>query len=151
MGDFFGSIYCWFEDFFGLNLAEYMWGTTTESGENLFIGIGLWMIIISALVMALYYYIIDNPHWADWKGWGVLLLINMLIQFIVGWQWTMTDLNAGKMVTVDPQTNQTEALDIDASNCVCFGVSNMILSILVFVILSYAFRWWSKNSSHSPF
>lgn len=24
MGEFFGSIYCWFEDFFGLELAEYM-------------------------------------------------------------------------------------------------------------------------------
>lgn len=26
MGEFFGSIYCWFEEFFGLDLANYLWG-----------------------------------------------------------------------------------------------------------------------------
>lgn len=29
MGEFFGSIYCWFEDFFGLELSEYMWGSSS--------------------------------------------------------------------------------------------------------------------------
>ena len=39
MGQFFGSIYCWFEDFFGLELANYMWGLASpEQTTNLFIG-----------------------------------------------------------------------------------------------------------------
>lgn len=50
MGEFFGSIYCCFEDFFGIDLAEYMWGISSPlSDKNLFIGIGLWTIVISFL------------------------------------------------------------------------------------------------------
>ena len=51
MGDFFGSIYCIFEDFFGLDLADYMWGQTAdEHTSNLFIGIGFWLLGISATI-----------------------------------------------------------------------------------------------------
>lgn len=48
MGDFFGSIYTsLFEDFFGLDLANYLWGQTSQNGTNLYIGVGLWLIGIS--------------------------------------------------------------------------------------------------------
>ena len=29
MSEFFGSIYCWLEDFFGIELAEYLWGESS--------------------------------------------------------------------------------------------------------------------------
>ena len=29
MGEFFGSIYCWFEEFFGIELANYLWGESS--------------------------------------------------------------------------------------------------------------------------
>lgn len=39
MGQFFGSIYCLFEDLFGLDLANYLWGLASpESQTNAFIG-----------------------------------------------------------------------------------------------------------------
>ena len=42
MSEFFGSIYCWLEDFFGIELAEYLWGESSpEQLSNMFIGIGL--------------------------------------------------------------------------------------------------------------
>ena len=49
MGEFFGSLYCsLFEDFFGLPLADYLWGTSGSTQvSNMFIGIGLSMIGIS--------------------------------------------------------------------------------------------------------
>ena len=31
MGEFFGSIYCWFEEFFGLDLANYLWGESSPT------------------------------------------------------------------------------------------------------------------------
>ena len=103
MGEFFGSIYCWFEDFFGLELAEYMWGSSSPiSPNNSFIGIGFAMFGISLAMVLVYYYAV-NP------------------------------------------------LNIGESEILCFGVSNMILSILAFIIFSFIFKWWSTNCSRAPF
>ena len=40
MGEFFGSMYCFpFEDFFGLELAQYLWGLSAKDvTTNQFIG-----------------------------------------------------------------------------------------------------------------
>ena len=34
MGEFFGSIYCWFEDVFGLELANYLWGNVSQTNRQ---------------------------------------------------------------------------------------------------------------------
>lgn len=57
MGEFFGSIYCWFEDFFGLELANYLWGlSSSKTDANAFIGIGMIMLGITLAIAVLYYY-----------------------------------------------------------------------------------------------
>lgn len=97
MGEFFGSIYCCFEDFFGIDLAEYMWGISSPlSDKNLFIGIGLWTIVISFFVVMLYYYIIDHPRLNKWWCWCLFLGLNACANFIVGWQYVLTDFYEGK-------------------------------------------------------
>ena len=48
MGEFFGSMYCVFEDLFGLELADYLWGNSSPiSINNQFIAIGFWMLGIA--------------------------------------------------------------------------------------------------------
>ena len=71
MGEFFGSMYCWlFEDFFGIDLANYLWGEATEMQQaNMFIGIGLTMFGISLFIMVLYYYIVNHPKLCHLWGW----------------------------------------------------------------------------------
>ena len=87
MGEFFGSIYCWFEEFFGLDLANYLWGEASpQSQTNAFIGIGLTMLGISLGVVLIYYYAVNHPRLNNWWGWGIFLLINAVINFIVGWR-----------------------------------------------------------------
>ena len=152
MGEFFGSIYCWFEDFFGLELAEYMWGTSSPlSQNNSFIGIGFTMLGISLAVVLIYYYAVNHPRLNNWWGWLIFLGINAVINFIVGWQWVLRDYYVNKMVTIDPSTNSLVSLNIGRSEILCFGVSNMILSILVFIIFSFIFKWRSSNCSRAPF
>ena len=69
MGEFFGSIYCWFEDFFGLELAEYMWGSSSPiSPNNSFIGIGFAMFGISLAMVLVYYYAVNHPRLNNWWG-----------------------------------------------------------------------------------
>lgn len=152
MGDFFGSLYCIFEDFFGLELADYLWGQASpDSTTNSFIGIGLWMFGISLAVTLIYYYAVNNPNLNYWWGWGIFLVINSIINFIVGWQIVLRDYYDGLMVKIDPSTNTRVPLNIGESEILCFGVSNMILSIAVFIIFSFIVKWWSSNCSRAPF
>jgi hypothetical protein len=152
MGDFFGSIYCWFEDFFGLELADYLWGQSSPlSQTNAYIGIGFTMLGVSLAMVLIYYYVLNHPRLNQWWGWGIFLVVNAVINFIVGWQWVLADYYDGKMITIDPATNLQTPLNIGESEILCFGVSNMFLSILAFIILSFCFKWWSSNCSRAPF
>ena len=52
MGELFGSIYCWFEEFFGIELANYLWGQSSPlSQTNSYIGIGWTMLGISLAIV----------------------------------------------------------------------------------------------------
>jgi hypothetical protein len=153
LGNFFGSIYsALFEDFYGLDLSDYLWGiASSESQTNLYIGIGLWMLGISAFMVVVYYYIVNHPKLNNWWGWSIFLGVNAVINFVVGWQWVLSDYYNNKMVTIDPATNHEMPLNIGPSEIVCFGVSNMLLSILAYFILSFVAKWWSKNCPNAPF
>lgn len=152
MGDFFGSLYCIFEDFFGLELADYLWGQSSpDSTTNSFIGIGLWMLGISILTVLIYYYALNHPKLNNWWGWGIFLVINAIINFIVGWQIVLSDFYDGLMVRIDPSTNMNVPLNIGESEIICFGVSNMIISVFTFIIISFIVKWWSRNCSNAPF
>lgn len=151
MGEFFGSLYCIFEDFFGLELAEYLWGNASpESTTNSFIGIGFWMLGISLGMTLIFYYGVNHPDLNNWWGWGIFLVVNAVINFFVGWQIVLRDYYDGLMVAIDPATNMEVPLNIGKSEILCFGVSNMILSIVAFIIFSFIFKWWSRNCSSAP-
>ena len=152
MGEFFGSIYCWFEDFFGISLADYLWGQSSPLRmENMFIGIGLSMATISIVVAVIFYYIINHPRLNNWWGWGIFLVINSIINFFVGWQWVLKDYYAGNMIIINPSTNIEEPLPIQETDILCFGVSDMIISIVFFFIFSMIIKWWSKSCPTAPF
>ena len=106
MGELFGSIYCWFEDFFGIELANYLWGQSSPlSQTNSYIGIGWTMLGISLVIVLTFYYAVNHPRLNHWWGWGIFLMVNALVNFIVGWQLVLKDYYGGKMVTIDPATN----------------------------------------------
>ncbi len=152
MGEIFGKMYCFlFEDFFGLNLAEYLWGGVSPYSENnSYIGLGLAMLGITAALAVLFYYIIDHPKLNTWWGWLIFLAGNAVINFFVGWQMVLSDYHGGKMVETDPATGSDVPLDITTSNILCFGIADMLLAIFWFAVFSFAFKWWSKNCSHAP-
>ena len=152
MGEFFGSIYCWFEEFFGIELANYLWGESSLlSQTNSFIGIGWSMFGISFAMVLIYYYVINHPQLNHWWGWIIFLVINGIINLIVGWQWVLKDYYDGKMITIDPATNLQMPLNIGESEIIYFGVSNMFISVIAFIVFSFILKWWSTNCSRAPF
>lgn len=153
MGEFFGSMYCWlFEDFFGLELANYLWGEASPKQlSNMFIGIGLSLLCISFLISVVYYYIVDHPRLSNWWGWSIFLGVNAAINFVVGWQWVLKDYYDGLMVFKSAITGKMEDLRIYESDILAFGVTNLILSLFWFIVFSYIIKWWSRNSPNAPF
>lgn len=152
MGEFFGSLYCWMEEFFGLELANYLWGESSpEQGGNMYIGIGLTMLGVSLLVAVIYYYVVNHPRLNNWWGWLIFFGINAVTSFIVGWQWVLKDYYAGKMVTENKATGRIEDLPIDISDILAFGVTDMIDAMVAFILFSYLIKWWSTNCSRAPF
>ncbi|MBQ9669978.1 MAG: hypothetical protein IJV23_03070 [Prevotella sp.] len=151
MGQLFGSIYCWLDEFFGLELADYLWGMSApEQVSNMYIGIGLSMLCISFFVAICYYYIIDHPRLSNWKGWLIFLGVNAVINFIVGWQWVLKDFYAGLMVKEDVATGKMVDLPIYTDDILAFGVTNMINAIIAFILISFIIKWWSNNSPQAP-
>ena len=152
MGELFGSMYCWFEDFFGLELANYLWGQLSPlQTTNMFVTVGWWMIGISAALAAVYYYVINHPRLNNWWGWGIFLVLDMVVNLILGWQILQKDFNAGKMVKEDPATGEMVDLLINDANIWSFATTNMILAFGWFVLISYVVKWWSTNCSRAPF
>lgn len=152
MGEFFGSIYCWLEDFYGLELADYLWGQSSpEQQSNMYIGIGLSMLCISSFMVVTYYYIVNHPRLNNWWGWLIFAAVNAGINFVVGWQWVLKDYYDGFMVAKNATTGEMEKLHIYESDILAFGVTNMIDAILAFLIISYIIKWWSTNCSRAPF
>lgn len=151
MGDFFGSIYCIFEDFFGIDLADYMWGGLADGQEsNLFIGIGLWLLGITLLVAVVFYYVINKPSFGNIWAWLITCIINAVLNFAMGYYWVVDDLYSGFMVKTNQVTHLQEQLPIGQGNCLCFGVSNAIISIVLFFIISLLIKNWS-NAKNAPF
>ena len=148
MGEIFGSIYCWFEDFFGLELADYLWGISSPlQTTNMFVSFGLVMLCLSALFMVVFYYVLNHPKCNTWWGWLIFLVLNAGVNFIYGWRCLCSDFYNDKMV----DANGDALVGIAESNFLCFGVSNAILSIVWFFFFSLVGKWWSTNCSHTPF
>ena len=151
-GEIFGSLYVWLEDFFGLELANYLWGESSPLQlNNMYIGIGGSMLIITFLMVVLFYYIINHPRLNNWWGWLIFWVANGIINFIVGWQWVLSDYYEGLMVEKNPETGEMVDLLIYTSDILAFGVTNMIDSLIAFIIFSYLIKWWSTNCSRAPF
>lgn len=162
LGEILGTMYCWFETFFGLDLANYMWGGALETTDglahfqsegNMFVKIGMTMCIISLLVFALFYYIINHPKLNHWWGWLIFWIFNGIINLIVGWSWTLSHLNSGEMNIIETASGNEISPDdyINSTDCFCFGISNMILALLFMFVFSMLFKWWSSNCSKAPF
>ena len=105
---------------------------------------------ISALVAIVFYYVINKPRFGNIWAWLVVCILNAIINFLMGYYWTVSDLYEGLMVATNPKTGIQEQLPIEQSDCLCFGVSNAILSLGVFFLISIIIKNGS-NSKNAPF
>lgn len=162
MEDFLGDIYCWFESLFGVNLAQYLWGYNCETQgfmtPSLFNKIGITTIVITFLMVILYYFIINPPHKLI-RNWFIALGVLGLVIFSVSYFWLLSDFNSGiigdcLMYSRDEHGEVVSQL-IYSSDILWFGIINSILSMILFFLFSFIrFIPISKkrnNARYSPF
>lgn len=154
-----GRIYCLFESLFGQQLGEYMWGynceTTDFTDPYLFPRIALWTFLISISVVLLYYYGINHPRFKRWWHWMIMLVGNAFVCFIFGYWWIREDydnsLIGDCLLYGRDETGDIIAYYITDSNFWGFAITNAIISVLLFFILSFMLKWWSSTCKSTPF
>lgn len=159
MSNFFGEIYCLFETFFGQYLAEHLWGydcaTQSYVLQNIFNSIGLINLVITLLIVFIYYYAINHPRFSTWKSWLLVMIVASVIQLFIGYGWTVNVYLNGMigdclMYIRDESGKITNKL-INTTDCWGFGIVNMLISIVFFVFFSLILKWRSGHAKYSPF
>jgi branched-subunit amino acid ABC-type transport system permease component len=158
MDELFGTLYtmCGLENMYGTDLADYLWGVASSVvTSNQFIGVGMATLLITLVIVLVYYFVfgklLQKPSWGNIFTWLIALVVNSGLALLVGWQWVLSDLYQGKMVTVDEVTNATTDLPIGGFDCFMFGCTNAIVALIFFVIMTLIFKWFSRDYSRVPF
>ena len=157
MENILGNIYCWFESIFGLNLADHLWGFdgVAYTKPILYNTIGIIAIVISLLLVLIYYYAINHPRFHKWWSWLIVLIFNSTINLFIGYAWCINDFKNGHIADSlrylrDENGEITEYL-ITVGDCWGFGIANFIVSAMFFTLFSFSLKWWSSNCKYSPF
>ena len=155
----FSYIYDWLNAMYSPDLSDYLWGFNCESqsftdpeSHSFY---GLWIIITSIAIVAIYYLAINSPRFNHRIHWLLFLLLTFVTNFVIGFYFTNADMENGNipdclMYMRDADGNITSQL-IYQSDCMMFGLSNAILALAVFFIASVVFKYLSRNCKYVPF
>lgn len=151
MGDFFGGIYCWFENFFGIDLANYLWGQVSfKQTSNQFVAYGLIVIGVAVVICGIFYYGINRPNFNRWRSWCICLVIAAVADFVVVSSMLYSDYDNGLMVTKDIATGEIVSLSISGFNIFAFSIVNCFYTAILFFLVSCLLKGFSRNCSGIP-
>ncbi len=149
-------LYLLFNSFYDQNLELYLQGYDGSAFvlPLLYDTIGLTTVGASLFFVVFYYYGLNHPRFDRWWGWTIIGAVNAIACFFIGHLWTLSHYNNGSIPQslvyyTNPSGNQIQV--INEASCLGFGISNMIISIIIFFVLSFMLKWWSSNCKHSPF
>lgn len=149
----FKLIYSWFYSIYSMYLFDYLKGIDCNGhdvGPDHFITIGSYMIIASLAIALIYYYAINHPRFNRWWSWLIMLFLSAIINFSVGFVYVYNRLYGGQIPSCFMEADDDSIL-LSTGNCILFGLTNAFIGIVFFFIFSMIFKWWSRNSKHSPF
>ena len=132
MNEFFANIYeLWYLDDFSTDMYNY----------NIYLSIGLTLIISCPLLILIYYKVIDHPHFSRLKHWLLYVLIIVLFNFGFAWFWASSEID----IIYDGQ--QTFTFESYLSFSLLNGIYAFVLSFLI----SIPMKKISNNCSTTPF
>ena len=160
---FFETIYSWFHNFYN----DVMWDTVREiisdNDELLFADslyvVGIVTLVVSLLIaVAFYIWPINNPSFKSWKSWIVMLLISMLLNFGVGVGMgyarvlsVSDDEEACALILGDDYDGQALTDETGINNYLGFGLSNLFVGSIFFMVCCIPLTFYNGNAKFSPF
>lgn len=144
--DFFAFLYSWLVSLYGSDLDAFL--CNPDKGMN-YIIIGSLTLVIAFFVAFCYYKVFDRPRWAHWWCWMIALGINCVLNFWWVEQSILQNLYDGDMDVLNEQTGKMVRY-VQEGNCFMFGVANVILALVAFVVFSLICRFFSTNVKYSP-
>lgn len=139
------TIYELFKSMYGSDLGLHLegWTGVDYTGNSLYTSTG-WIVVFASLFWVVtFYYFINNPRFARWYHWLLILCVNFIILLAVSFYLVQSDYNNGDIAAdIEPL--------ISTQNMLFWGVTNGIIASLLFIIFSFTLRWWSTNCSTTP-
>lgn len=101
--------------------------------ENYYFVVAVISSVMAWGVAALFYYVINSVSFSRWYHWLLSLLAVSIVAPVVNY------------IYLDG------ALSIDySSKLFNFSIIDFVVTALLFIIASFAIRWWSGNCRHTP-
>lgn len=142
MNEIFAMLYSWWvsADLHDVLLEPlHGWGYTFYA---------LLMVLIALLVCLVYYWALDRPCLARTCKWIVAGLIAGLLTFLTTLGMSVKGMNDGDF---NVMTSVGEDCLVTWSDCLAFGLGNMVWCFLMFVFFSLFCRYLSVNCKRTPF
>ena len=130
---FFASLYEWFGlmPLYSSNMGDLLRGWDSTCTDFIatpwYIYIGWLMIIITILMYVLQYHIIDSPKFNKKHHWWIMAFVILIINFLIAFTITFNILQSGDFC---------QELNLTFSDCVGFGFSNALWSLIFFVLIT---------------
>jgi hypothetical protein len=101
------------------------------------------IMFICVVMFALYYYIINHPRLNRWWFWLSDFVAILIMSYVWGYYMVRTDIVRGNIAP--------SLIDkIGNINAISFGIYNVILAALIYLLMTLLLRHWSRNCKHSP-
>lgn len=141
MSAVFNEIYLWFCGMYSGNLDTFLYGT--GEGANYYTSIGLITLAVSLVVVLLYYYVFQHPRYSRWWSWLLTMILNGVISMFIAAGFALSQLNNGAMGELSD--------NIFPFDCWMFGVANLLVSFIFYIVFTFTLKWWSRDAKHVPF
>lgn len=128
-------------------LGEHLRGLDVEcnnfTNQSIYNIVFLCIVIINTLIVVNYYYgIFNRVNFTNFLSWCINVLVGALIIFSIAYLYVYNDFSTG---------NYCKDLAISDSDCIGFGITASIFSIVWSLILSMIIKWKSSNNKKVPF
>ena len=135
---------------YGQGLHEHLMGidkdcnyTEASASQSIYILVFFCLLIINSLIMVNYYYgSFNRPKFSKIIYWLLNVLLGSIFLFAIAFFYTNNDLEA---------ENFCDQLIIYRADCIGFGITVAIYSIVWSLIFSVIIKFSSKNNKKIPF
>jgi hypothetical protein len=113
------------------------------TGQSIYNLVFIYLFVINSLIVINYYYgLFNRVPWNVWWKWLLNILIGASIMYIIAFMYPNNDLSTG---------NYCKDLHMHTSDCVGFGLTAFIYSLVWSVVLSLLIKWKSSVNRKVPF